>query len=126
MPDPRVRRGRRFALATLVAVGVCAMTCAGHNSRVAIAEWARRCEQEVLARLGCPYDPFAGCYRVPGERTLRDAFARVDPGGRVRPPGQAAAAAPRPERPGRNPRARTTPHPPRDDPRSHPRCQRKL
>ncbi|GGT56691.1 transposase family protein [Streptomyces atratus] len=77
--DPRDRRGRRFALATLLAVGVCAMTCADHNSLVAIAGWARRCEQEVLARLGCPYDPFAGCYRVPGERTLRDAFARVDP-----------------------------------------------
>ncbi|WP_406735471.1 MULTISPECIES: ISAs1 family transposase [unclassified Streptomyces] len=79
VPDPRARRGRRFQLTTLLAVGVCAMTCAGHNSLVSIAEWARRCEQEVLARLGCPYDPFAGRYRAPGERTLRDAFARVDP-----------------------------------------------
>ncbi|TWG02830.1 DDE family transposase [Streptomyces brevispora] len=79
VPDPRARRGRRFQLTTLLAVGVCAMTCAGHNSLVSIAEWARRCEQEVLARLGCSYDPFAGRYRAPGERTLRDAFARVDP-----------------------------------------------
>jgi hypothetical protein len=53
---------------------------AGHNSLVAIAEWARRCDQAVLARLGCPFDPFAGRFRAPGERTLRDVFVRVDPG----------------------------------------------
>ncbi len=29
------------------------MTAAGHNSLVAIAEWAHRCDQAVLARLGC-------------------------------------------------------------------------
>nr|WP_099502288.1 MULTISPECIES: transposase family protein [Streptomyces] len=76
--DPRDRRGVRFPLATLLAVGVCAMTCAGHNSLTAIAEWARRCHQAVLTRLGCPFDPFAGRLRAPGERTLRDVFARVD------------------------------------------------
>ncbi|MER5225178.1 ISAs1 family transposase [Streptomyces flaveus] len=79
VPDPRDRRGVRFRLATLLAVGVCAMTSAGHNSLTAIGEWARRCDQEVLARLGCPFDPFTGRFRAPGERTLRDAFARVDP-----------------------------------------------
>ncbi|MFF2936262.1 hypothetical protein [Streptomyces mirabilis] len=61
-------------------MAVCAMTAAGRNSLVAIAEWARRCDQDVLARLGCPFDPFAGRYRSPGERTLRDAFAKADPG----------------------------------------------
>ncbi|MGW1365473.1 ISAs1 family transposase [Streptomyces chartreusis] len=78
VPDPRDRRGVRFTLATLLAVGVCAMTSAGHNSLTAIAEWVRRCDQTVLARLGCPFDPFSGRFRAPGERTLRDAFARVD------------------------------------------------
>ncbi|MFF4291790.1 ISAs1 family transposase, partial [Streptomyces sp. NPDC001633] len=80
VPDPRDRRGVRFKLVTLLAVGVCAMTCAGHNSLTAIAEWVRRLDQDVLARLGCPFDPFAGRFRAPGERTLRDVFARVDPG----------------------------------------------
>jgi predicted transposase YbfD/YdcC len=80
VPDPRDRRGRRFSLATLLAVGVCALTSAGHNSLVAIAEWGHRCDQELLARLGCPFDPFAGRFRPPGERTLRDAYARVDEG----------------------------------------------
>ncbi|MER5914252.1 transposase family protein [Streptomyces sp. NPDC001982] len=80
VPDPRDRRGVRFKLVTLLAMGVCAMTCAGHNSLTAIAEWVRRCDQDALARLGCPFDPFAGRFRAPGERTLRDVFARVDPG----------------------------------------------
>ncbi|MFE6760253.1 ISAs1 family transposase [Streptomyces sp. NPDC057684] len=79
VPDPRNPRGVRFRLATLLAVGVCAVTSAGHNSLTAIAEWVRRCDQEVLARLGCPFDPFTGRFRAPGERTLRDVFARVDP-----------------------------------------------
>ncbi|MFE7752301.1 transposase family protein [Streptomyces sp. NPDC057428] len=80
VPDPRDPRGVRYRLSTLLAIGVCAMTAAGHNSLVAIAEWARRCGQAELARLGCPFDPFTGRFRAPGERTLRDAFARVDPG----------------------------------------------
>lgn len=79
VPDPRDRRGVRFTLARLLAVGVCAMTSAGHNSLTAAGEWVRRCDQEVLARLGCPYDPFSGRFRPPGEWTLRDVFARVDP-----------------------------------------------
>ena len=52
----------------------------GHNSLVAVGEWARRCDQEMLADLGCPYDPLAGQIGCPDERTLRDAYAKVDPG----------------------------------------------
>lgn len=80
VPDPRNPRGVRFRLATLLAVGVCALTSAGHNSLTAIAEWVRHCDQDVLARLGCPFDPFTGRFKAPGERTLRDVFARLDPG----------------------------------------------
>ncbi|MFF1713982.1 hypothetical protein [Streptomyces sp. NPDC058268] len=69
----------RFRLATLLAVGVRALTSAGHNSLTATAEWVRRCDQDVLARLGYPFDPFTGRFKAPGERTLRDLFARVDP-----------------------------------------------
>jgi predicted transposase YbfD/YdcC len=77
--DPRDPRGVRYRLATLLAIGVCAMSAAGHNSLTAIAEWVRRCEQRELGRLGCPFNPLTGRYRVPDERTLRDAYARVDP-----------------------------------------------
>lgn len=78
VPDPRDPRGVRYRLATLLALGVCAMTSLGHNSPTAIAEWARRCDQAVLARLCCPCDPFTGRFTAPGERTLRDVFGTVD------------------------------------------------
>lgn len=79
MADPRNPRGVRYRLATLLAIGVCAMSAAGHNSLTAVAEWVRRCEPSELDRLGCPFNPFTGRYRVPDERTLRDAYGRVDP-----------------------------------------------
>lgn len=79
--DPRDPRGVRYRLATLLAIGVCAMSAAGHNSLTAVAEWVRRCNERELDRLGCPFNPFAGRYRVPDERTLRDAYGRVDPAG---------------------------------------------
>jgi predicted transposase YbfD/YdcC len=77
--DPRDPRGVRYGLATLLAIGVCAMSAVGHNSLTAIAEWVRRCGPQELARLGCPFNPLTGRYRVPDERTLRDAYGRVDP-----------------------------------------------
>jgi hypothetical protein len=79
VPDPRDPRGVRYPLATPLAIGVCALSAAGHNSLAAITGWARRCRSEELGRLGCPFDPFAGRYRAPDERTLRDAYGKVDP-----------------------------------------------
>jgi hypothetical protein len=78
VPDPRGRQGRRYALATLLALGVCAMTAPGHDSVAAIAQWARQAGDDVLARLGVRFDPLRGAYQVPDEKTLRDAYARVD------------------------------------------------
>ncbi|MFI6605572.1 transposase family protein [Streptomyces sp. NBC_01336] len=60
VPDPRNPRGVRFRPATLLAVGVCALTSAGHNSLTAIAEWVRRCHHMVAG--GTPPVPAApGC-----------------------------------------------------------------
>lgn len=78
--DRRDPRGVRYRLATLLAIGVCAMSTPGHNSLVAIGEWARRCTQRTLFDLGCPYDPRSERVRCPDEKTLRDAYADVDPG----------------------------------------------
>lgn len=80
VPDPRDPRGVRYRLATLLAIGVCAMTAPGHDCLAAIAEWAGRCDQQTLADLGCPFDPLAGCFRCPDEKTLRDTYGRIDPG----------------------------------------------
>ncbi|MFF6853058.1 transposase family protein [Streptomyces antimycoticus] len=52
--DPRDPRGVRYRLLSLLAIGVCAMTAAGHNSLSAIPEWARRSSPETLRRLGLP------------------------------------------------------------------------
>lgn len=78
--DPRSTRGRRYRLSTLLALGVCALSTCGHESLTAVAQWAQRADQSVLARLGAPFDPFKGRYLAPDEGTLREAFARVDPG----------------------------------------------
>jgi len=78
VPDPRGRQGRRYGLATLLALGVCAMSAAGHDSVVAIAQWGRSAGGQVLARLGAPFDQLRGVYQVPDEKTLRDAYAKVD------------------------------------------------
>src|SRR5262249_19904728 len=66
-------------LATLLAIGVCAISAAGHNPMTAVADWVRRCDPGDLSRLGCPFNPLTGRYRVPDERTLREAYSRVDP-----------------------------------------------
>jgi hypothetical protein len=66
-------------LATLLAIGVCVVSAAGHNTLTAVADWIRRCGPGELSRLGCPFNPLTGRYRVPDERTLPEAYSRVDP-----------------------------------------------
>src|SRR5436305_14294666 len=51
VPDPRKRRGRRHALAGLLAVGIAAVI-AGSRSFTAIGQWAADAGPEVLAVLG--------------------------------------------------------------------------
>ncbi|TKA03125.1 transposase family protein [Actinacidiphila oryziradicis] len=79
VPDRRDPRGVRYRLAAPLAIGVCALASAGHNSHTAVAEWARRCSPQELRRLGCPFNPLTGRYRVPDEGTLREAYAKVAP-----------------------------------------------
>jgi hypothetical protein len=56
VPDPRRKRGRRHALAGLLAVGIAAVI-AGERSFAAIGEWAADAGTEVLARLGAARGP---------------------------------------------------------------------
>src|SRR5690242_1992144 len=69
VPDPRKRRGRRHALAGLLAVGIAAVI-AGSRSFAAIGQWAADAGPEVLAGLGAARGPAE-------ESTFRRAFALV-------------------------------------------------
>ena len=98
LPDPRSRRGRIYPLACLVAVAVCAFTAAGNDRFTAVGQWIRRASQADLARLRAPWDPLAGRYRVPDEKTIRVVLNQLDrralarallgPRGRRRPGGE--------------------------------------
>jgi predicted transposase YbfD/YdcC len=69
VPDSRKRRGRRHALAGLLAVGVAAVI-AGSRSFAAIGQWAADAGPEVLAVRGATRGPAE-------ESTFRRAFALV-------------------------------------------------
>ncbi len=69
VPDPRKRRGRRHALAGLLAVGIAAVI-AGSRSFAAIGQWAGDAGPDVLAALGADRGPAE-------ESTYRRAFTLV-------------------------------------------------
>jgi predicted transposase YbfD/YdcC len=79
LPDPRSPRGRIYPLSCLVAVALCAFTAAGNDRLTAVGQWIRRAGQDDLARLRAPWDPMAGRYRAPDEKTIRVVLDRLDP-----------------------------------------------
>jgi predicted transposase YbfD/YdcC len=78
LPDPRSRQGRVYPLACLVAVALCAFTAAGNDRLTAVGQWIGRASQDDLARLHAPWDPMAGRYRAPDEKTIRVVLDRLD------------------------------------------------
>ena len=79
LPDPRSPQGRVYPLACLVAIAVCAFTTAGNDRFTAVGQRIRRAGQADLARLRAPWDPLAGRYRAPDEKTIRVVLDRLDP-----------------------------------------------
>jgi predicted transposase YbfD/YdcC len=79
LPDPRSPQGRIYPLACLVAIAVCAFTAAGNDRLTAVGQWIKRAGQADLARLRVPWDPMAGRYRAPDEKTIRVVLDRLDP-----------------------------------------------
>lgn len=77
LPDVRHRRGRRHDQTSVLAIAICAVLC-GARSYVAIAEWAARCSQNLLKRLGCRRSPLSGLYLPPSEPTLRRVLQSID------------------------------------------------
>jgi hypothetical protein len=79
LPDPRSPQGRIYPLACLIAVALCAFTAAGNDRFTAVGQWIKRAGQADLARLHAPWDPIAGRYRAPDEKTIRVVLDRLDP-----------------------------------------------
>jgi len=79
LPDPRSPRGRVYPLACLIAIAICAFTAAGNDRFTAVGQWIKRAGQADLARLRAPWDPIAGRYRAPDEKTIRVVLDRLDP-----------------------------------------------
>jgi predicted transposase YbfD/YdcC len=79
LPDPRSPQGRIYPLACLIAVAVCAFTAAGNDRLTAVGQWTKRASQADLARLRAPWDPVAGRYRAPDEKTIRVVLDKLDP-----------------------------------------------
>jgi predicted transposase YbfD/YdcC len=99
LPDPRSPQGRIYPLACLIAIAVCAFTAAGNDRFTAVGQWIRRASQADLARLRAPWDPLAGRYRAPDEKTIRVVLDRLDPralAGALLGPGPGSAPPGRP------------------------------
>ncbi|GAB3287766.1 ISAs1 family transposase [Kineosporia babensis] len=77
--DPRSTFGRTYALASLVAIALCALTAAGHEGMTAIGQWIARAGSDELARFRLPFDVLTGCHRVPSEKTIRGLLDRIEP-----------------------------------------------
>lgn len=71
VPDPRSVHGRRYRLATLLAIAILAVA-AGMRGYAGITTWARCAPPEVLARLGIDRSS------TPSEKTFRRVLACVD------------------------------------------------
>jgi DDE_Tnp_1-associated len=97
LPDPRSPRGRIYPLPCLIAVALCAFTAAGTDRFTVVGQWIRRAGHADLARLRARWDPIAGRYRAPGEKTIRVVLDRLDPRALTRAVlGGAVSPAPRP------------------------------
>jgi Domain of unknown function (DUF4338)/DDE_Tnp_1-associated/Transposase DDE domain len=77
LADPRKPRGRRHLMISILAISICAIMS---NARgfTAIAEWAKRCDQKMLARLRCRYNKTIQRYIAPSEPTIRRVLSRAD------------------------------------------------
>jgi len=71
VPDPRHRRGRRYELATVLALAVCAMAC-GARSLYAIAQFGKDHRELVCRALGIVR------LTTPDHATLHRIFRRLD------------------------------------------------
>lgn len=77
LPDRRKRRGIRHDQSAILAVAICAVL-SGARSFLAMAQWAQRCEQNHLRRLGFRRNARSGSYQPPSEPTIRRVLNGID------------------------------------------------
>ncbi len=75
--DPRVRRGPRHLLATILTIAATA-TVAGERGPTGFAAFAARLSQPQRRHLRCRPHPTSGQLTVPSEPTFRRTFQRLD------------------------------------------------
>ena len=71
VPDPRQRRGKRYAWPFLLTIICFGLVC-GQKSAWAIAQWARMCEKKILEKLMPRYG------HIPSAATLYRTLRGVD------------------------------------------------
>ena len=54
LPDIRQARGKRYSAVSILTIAICAML-SGCTHFITIGEWAKRCSQSMLKRLGCKF-----------------------------------------------------------------------
>lgn len=77
LPDHRKARGLRHTQASILAIAMCAVI-SGSKSFLGIGEWANRCTQKMLKRLGCNFNREKGCYVAPSEPTIRRMLQTIE------------------------------------------------
>jgi hypothetical protein len=77
VPDPRMKRGIRHRMLSVLTVAVCAVL-SGAKSYIAIGEWAKRSDQDMRKRMGCRFDKKTALFVAPSEPTLRRTMQAVD------------------------------------------------
>lgn len=77
VPDPRMKRGVRHRMLSVLTTAVCAIL-SGARSYVAIGEWAQRTDQQMRKRMGCKFHKEKKLFIAPSEPTLRRAIQGVD------------------------------------------------
>ena len=77
IPDPRFRRGIRHRKLSVITTALCGIICGAHTF-IAIAQWARSCNQSMLRRMGCRRNPKTNRYEPPSEPTIRRLLQNID------------------------------------------------
>ena len=75
VPDPRMKRGIRHQMLSVLAVSVCAVMSGARNF-AALADWAQACTQKTRSRLECRFKD--GRYMPPSEPTIRRMLRDID------------------------------------------------